>query len=565
MKFTARRNLISVILVLLLVVVWACGGEKTPAVPVDESAALKIRLRNDPTHLDPQRANSASDLGISRQLFRGLLWYDEGLNLIPMAAKEVPTEKNGGIRENGLLYTLKLKDGLKWSDGAPLTAADFEYSIKRLFDPALEAPRAAAYYDIKGAERYNTCKGCPEIELTRLRNDVGVKAEDATTLVLTLKNPRATILNLMAEPAFLPVRKDVVEKHGDKWTDPANFVGNGPFVLKERVLKERLVLAPNPNWWGSPSKVSSVILRIIPDNLDAFNAYLADDLDVVDVPPDQRATVERHPVLAKENTRLPLLETFAYFFNNRTPPFDNVQVRQAFALALDRDAFVSEVLYGVGRPAYSWLPPASPGHNDELGLQWKLNPSKARATLADAGYPGGAGLPQITVAYQTSGLSKIYAEFLQRQLSQNLAVQIELTALEPAAWNAAFNGGQYAIVANGWSFGGDPESSLVEIFGCQKYDGNNCAQLPRNNVTKYSNPEVDRIMQQATKERNAKRRATYYAKAEAIVVEDSPAVFMNHVIRNLLVKPRVRDLKTSQLDSLFSGQYFLERAYIAAE
>jgi oligopeptide transport system substrate-binding protein len=554
-------------LVLLLGMNAACGGGDDARSSADPSRDLNLSLRFEPTNLDPQRASVVIDIGIVRELGRGLLWNDEKLRLTPMAAKEVPTQKNGGISNDGLVYTFKLREGLKWSDGEPLSAADFEYGIKRLLDPGIKAVKAAAYYDITGAERYNTCKECSAGELARLREEVGVKAVDGKTLVITLHNLRVNFLYGMSHTSVFPVRKDLVEKFGDAWASPENFVGNGPFVIKELVPNDRLVLSPNPHWWGAQSRVKTVVFKIIPDLTDAFNAYLAGDLDVAEVPPEQTNTVAEDPLRRKENVRVPLLQTGSYNLNNRMAPFDNAKVRMAFTLAVNREAFIEEVVQGVGTKAYSWLPPASASHTKDLGLQWKFDPERARTLLAEAGYPNGNGLPAITYPYPKAGLHKSYAEFFQRQIEQNLNVSITLEPMESRDWTPrVINRKDYQVAFVNWAFSvADAESSMAEFFGCQKTEGDRCTELPANNLVQYANPNVDRFLQQALKEQDPRRRSKLYAKAEQFVVQDTPAIFMYYGARNILVKPYLRNLTTSPLDSLFAGQYFLELAYIARQ
>lgn len=543
-----------------------CGGgsDQVAALPAD-SATLRLHLGVAPTSYDPHRANITPNLGVTYQLFRGLFWYSPDLKLIPMMAKEIPTQQNGGISNNNLLYKIKLREDIKWSNGEALTAADFEYSAKRLLDPSGGASRAAGFFDIQGAEKYNTCKACPADELARLRDEVGVRADGPTTLIITLKNARATLPHIMTDAAFFPVSRTVVEKHGANWTAPENFVGSGPFVLKE-VSKDRVVLAKNPHWFGAPAKVGTVVFEIVPDLLQAYNAYLNGDLDVVEIPPDQKATVDKDPRRLAENVKQPLLQTRGYFFNLRMEPFDNPRVREAIALSLDRELFVRSVLQGVGRPAYSWLPPEVAGHSESLGKTLKFNEAKAREALAAAGYPEGKGLPRIVYPYRNNvGLDKLFAEFFQSELKRVLGVQVELDPIDPGPWGQALTQRKHQVWSAPWTFGVDGGSSLSEVFGCQRSENDSCVQFPGNNLSQYYDPDVDLLLQQAAKELSTDRRVSYYAKAEKEIVGDVPAAFMVNVQRNILVNPKVRDLVKTPLDGLFPGQYHLERAYIAKQ
>jgi oligopeptide transport system substrate-binding protein len=371
----------------------------------------------------------------------------------------------------------------------------------------------------------------------------------------------------MTHTSVFPVRQDLVEKYGEAWAAPENFVGSGPFVVNEFVPKTRLVLRANEHWWGPQSKVKSLVFKIIPDLTDAFNAYIAGELDIAEVPPDQTKLVDNDPRLRAQNSRVPLLITGSYNLNNRMPPFDNPQVRRAFTLALDREAFVAEVLQGVGERAYSWLPPSSESHTKQLGLQWKVDPQRAREELAKAGYPNGNGLPPITYTYPNAGLHPDFARFFQREIAKNLNVTVTIEPMELRDWTPkVVNRKEYQVAFVNWAFSvANPAEALHEFFACQKYEGDRCAELPLNNLVQYSNSDVDRTLQQAIKELDPKRRNKLYAKAERIIVDDTPAIFAYYAVRNIVVKPTVRDFITSPLDSIFPGQYFLERAYIARE
>jgi oligopeptide transport system substrate-binding protein len=442
-----------------------------------------------------------------------------------------------------------------------VVAGDFEYSLKRLLDPKLEAYAAGSFYDIRGAAKYNSCLECEEEELTALRKDVGVSAPNNTTLVITLSSPRVTLPYLLAGLAASPLRRDLVEGNPLNWTSPSKLISAGPFVLSEQ-SSEQIVLLPNPHWWGKSVKLDRVTIKIVPDPADALSLYLAGELDAVEVSPELQATVDADPKLIKQSSEQPSLQSSAYFLNLAQPPFDEPMVRQAFSVAVDREAFAKEVEGGTTLVAYSWLPKGMPGHEASLGRQWRFDPDKARKLLVDAGYPDGQGLPKITYAYGTVGNNAAYAEFLRDQLKANLGVTIELQPMEISAWREKFFSGQLQIAYLGWSAEyADPEDFLRELWTCQRYESGNCTAYADNNLVEYANPEFDRLMQLAAKESDAKRRLRSYAQAEKVLVADAPAIFMTNGVRRILIKPYVGGAVNTPLDAMVM-EFFLDRAYV---
>src|SRR5688572_29672972 len=256
-----KRLFIAAAMVLSLALV-ACGGSSqneqqttsNKAAPPDQQV-LRMRINGEPKTIDPSLVNFANEVSLTRQLFAGLFSYDESLKVIPQLATQVPTIDNGGLSKDGLTVSVKLKDA-KWSDGKAVTAADFVYGMQRVLDPKTAAPFASSYYSLLGAREYNTALGTKDApktltdaQLNDLRGAVGVKAQDDKTVVYTLRTADPSFLNRLASATAYPVRQDVVQKHGDKWTEAGNLVGNGPFMLGEWAHDLRLVLIPNPNFY----------------------------------------------------------------------------------------------------------------------------------------------------------------------------------------------------------------------------------------------------------------------------------------------------------------------------
>lgn len=530
---------------------------------------LRVHLTGEPRSLDPHKVTFGTETSIVRQLFSPLLWFDQDMKVIPWVAVEVPTRENGGISPDGLTYTYRLRPDVKWSDGRPLTAYDFEWSFKRAMDPRTAGRYTSLYYDVKGARELNEATQASDAEIARLKSEVGVEARDERTLVFTLKNPRPSFPQLTALWMMYPLRREVIERYGDKWTEPGNLIGNGPFVLKEWVHDDHITLVRNEHWFaplGDQPKLQTVIYRMIPDEAVAWAAYLNNELDISRVPPANRREVMTDAKWKNEMFRRPEPTTFALLFNNTVPPFDKREVRQAFGMAVDRDVLVNIVQQGVGRPVYSWIPPLVPGYDPELGKDiFPLNPTRAKQLLAQAGYPEGKGMPEIKITLRDNDMNRnLLVPFLQEQFRRHLGIELKAELLDSKSYQSAFSQGQFQLALGGWHADyPDQDNWLPNMFGCLRYEGARCVQYESNNVFKYSNPRFDDLARQAMQEPNAQRRDALWAEAHKVVIEDAAIapLYVRDVLR--VVKPTVRNLQYIALDSELPGEHYLFTVFIA--
>ncbi|MDP2726461.1 MAG: peptide ABC transporter substrate-binding protein, partial [Dehalococcoidia bacterium] len=479
--------------------------------------------------------------------FEGLLKFKEDLSLEPAVAKEVPSVANGGISADGKTYTLKLRNDVKWSDGKDVTAKDFEYSVKRMLDPKLAADYASFYYTIVGAEEFNSALGTKDkpktpdaAALAKLRDGVGVKAVDNYTLQFTITEPRASFLSLLALWPVYPIRQDIVEAKGDTWyTDPASYIGNGPFKVTEYVSKDHITLVPNANYYGAKPKLKKVTLLMGTDGAANYAAYLNGEREYTTVPAANVPVVQGDPNLKGQIVRGPRLATYALQFNVKSAPFDNPKVRQAFSMAFDRQTYIDKIRRGIGKPAFSWIPPGMPGYQADLGKQWDFNPAKAKQMLADAGYPAGKGLPSVSLQYANTGQNPDAAQFTQANFKDNLGVEIKLEPMDPPEFSKLVSGNRHQLAFFGWAADyPDPDNWLPELFGTGA----------GNNHTQYSNPQLDALMKKAIAEPDPAKRLDMWAQAQKTVVDDAPVIFLFHDERFILVKPYVKDLKITGLD-----------------
>ena len=512
----------------------ACGGGNDGQVTQELSPnqELRQRIAADPGTFDPQLASVAEEISIVKQLFRGLFTYDEELNVVPAVALELPTKANGGISEDGLTYTIKLRTDATWSDGAPVTAGDFAYAFQRLFDP--EAGAQGYYFSfytaIEGAEAAAFGEGPI--------SDVQVSALDEYTLQIQLVQEQSTLPVLLALWSASPLRQDVIEQYGDAWTEPGNLIGNGPFVLAQYAPEQRVVLEANPNYWGDDQPtLQRIVYRIIPEDSAALLAYQNNEIDVTVIPPADSARFEGDP----EQVRYAQLETFAILYNHQQAPFDNLLVGRAFSRAIDRDAYVRVVRGGVGAAALSWLPPGMPGSNADVGADLGFDPEAAQALLAEAGYVDGEGFPAITFTIADDATNRLTAEFLQGQLSENLGIDVKIETLEEDVFFDRLFEGDFQMSWLSWFADyADPENWLPEWFAT---DGG-------FNVLGYSNPVVDELLAKAaTAQLDETERMALYDQVHSLIIEDQALTPIFHPERNYLVKPHVAGLITTALDA----------------
>ncbi|HSW57639.1 MAG TPA: peptide ABC transporter substrate-binding protein [Dehalococcoidales bacterium] len=547
-------------LVLIMLVLSACGtgtspttsppGAQTTAPPAGVPQVMTVNLAGEPATIDPNKASWAPERTIIAQLFEGLMGFNPDLTLRADTAKEIPTVANGGISADGLTYTFKLRPEVTWSDGKKVVAKDYEYSIKRMLSPELAAEYASFYYDIAGAEAYNSAGDKDEATKAKLRDALGVKAVNDTTLQIKLAQPRSTFLQIMALWPSYPVLESVITKSGDKWTEAGTLIGNGPYVLAEWVHQDRITLKINNNYWKQKPTLTQINIKMIQDQNASFAAYKNNELDISGVPAGTEKSIMADPALSKEIVRYNELVTFAFQFNVTKAPFDNVKLRQAIATAIDRDAFINNVRGGVGKAALSWVPPGMPGHDPNLGKEYAYNPTKAKQLLNEAGYSDPSKLPEIKFTFNNAGLNPVMAQFLQGQMKDNLGINIVLDPMEAKAFTQFINSNQHQWAWFGWGADyPDPDNWLPELFGTKA----------GNNHTLYSNPAFDTLSKQAKQEMDNDKRMKLWAQAQEMVMKDAPIVTMFYRERFFLVKPRIQGLTTTGMDGQIPGDMFWTR------
>ncbi len=485
---------------------------------------LRFTLGAEPETYDPGLAVGQPDGRVARILFEGLTREDPR-TLAPLPGQAYRWEVSADRRT----YVFHLRPGITWSDGARVVAEDFRWSWLRVLDPATAARYSSMLYPIHNAERFNKgALAAPE--------SVGVAAPDDSTLVVRLTNPPPYFLDLTQFYTYLPVPRRVIERFGERWTRPGHVVGNGAFTLESWRQNDRFVFRRNPRYWNARAvRLAGLVAYTVEDLNTCTNLYKA---GVFDWNPSGYIPSEFVPYMRgyADFRHGDYQGTYFYSMNVTRKPFDNVWVRRALNLAVDRDAIADDLLKRSQRPWGDFTPDGYPGYRHPPGLGF--DPARARADLARAGYPGGRGFPRIEILFNTSDEHRRIAEALQAMWKRELGIQVELANMEWGSFLQAATGLHYDIARRSW-IGDylDPYSFLgLGVSG----DG--------NNRTGWSDRRYDALLARSTSEPDPERRLAILAQAESLLLADGPFIPIYHYSTNELVKPWVHGLYNTALD-----------------
>ncbi len=450
----------------------------------------------EPASLDPHLISGIPEHRIQMALFEGLIIYD------PKTANGIPgLAESWKISNDGKTYTFKLRKAT-WSDGVPITAQTFVDSWLRILNPETAAPYAwfPAMF-IAGAKEYNSGKTGPE--------SVQIKAIDERTFQVSLVGPLPYVIGALAHYSFSVVPIHAIKKYGKEWTDPKNFVGNGPFILESWKPQDRLTCIPNPKYWDrSAVKLDRVTFLPVDNNNTGYNLYINGECDEApNVPLDQMASVR----LRNDYHNSPRLGSYYYVIQNQKPPFNNPKIRKALAMSIDRKTLVEKITSRGELPAYSMVPPMS-GYNPASGNKEDI--ASAKQLLADAGYPNGKGFPKFEILYNTHEAHKKIAEFIQQQWEENLGIKCELLNQEWKTYLETRRQGDFQISRAGW-IGDymDPNTFLDMFVTGIEMTG-----------SRYSNPKYDELIKKASTMPSGKGRFDVLRQAEEILINQDQVV-----------------------------------------
>lgn len=470
--------------------------------------------------LDPHKIEGVPESNVNRDVLEGLIIND-------LQGRAQPGVAESWENKDFKVWTFHLRPNAKWSNGDPVTAQDFVYSWRRLADPKTASPYESylQYAQITNIDDIISGKKSPDT--------LGVKALDSHTLEVTLAEPVPYLIKVLAHPSMSPVPQKVVEKFGEKWTQPANWVGNGAYVVKDWVINERIVLERNPQYWDNAKTVVNKVTYLpISSEVTDVNRYRAgeDDMTYNNLPIELFQKLKKE--IPKEVHVDPYLCTYYYEINNQKAPFTDARVRTALKLGLDRDIIVNKVKAQGDLPAYGFTPPYTDGAKltapEWFGWSQEKRNEEARKLLAEAGYTKDKPLT-FDLLYNTSDLHKKLAIAVASIWKKNLGVNVKLENQEWKTFLDTRRQGNFDVARAGWCADYNEPTSFLNIM--QSNSSNNSAH--------YKNPAFDKLLVQALQAGSEDARAGLYQQAEQQLDKDSAIVPVYYYVNARLVKPYV--------------------------
>ena len=506
MPASPRRRSFALLSLLLALAFSGCKKNETPVERGDKTQTLELGNLSEPTDLDPQIITAQNDFNIVFTLLEGLTTPDaKDLHPTPGAAQ------SWEVSPDGLIYTFHLRPQARWSNGDPVTAQDFLYSWRRMLTPALGAEYSYMLYVVKNAEEFNTGK------LTDF-SQVGFAAPDRLTIQVTLKSPTPYFLSLVAHNSWFPVHQATVEKfgkltdRGTPWTRPGNYVGNGPFVLKEWRTNQIIRVEKSPTYWDAPHvELHGINFHPIESADTEERAFRAGLLHLTyEFPVDKLDTYRRQ--FPQELHITPMLGTYFYRLNVKKPPLNDVRVRRALAMSIDRETLVNAVLRTGQQPAFSLIPPSTAGYEPLAKIHEDV--PAAQKLLAEAGFPGGQNFPTMTILFNTNEGHQKVAEAIQAMWKKSLGINVNLQNQEAKVYESTMRAGDYQIGRYAW-FGDylDPNTFMTLMIS----NGG-------NNQTGWSNPEYDKLIDLAARTADGATRLKTFQQAEGILADQVPVI-----------------------------------------
>ncbi|MEF2072482.1 peptide ABC transporter substrate-binding protein [Consotaella aegiceratis] len=495
------------------------------------AGAVQLNLHNggDVTSLDPQRISGDWENRVAGDIYEGLMTEDVNAEPILGAAESYE------VSDDGLVYTFKLRDDEKWSDGEPVTADDFVFAFKRLMDPKNAAEYAYLQYTIKNAEAINTG------QIDDL-DQLGVKATDDKTLEITLERPTPYFLGALTHYTAYPLPKHLIDKVGDQWVQIGNIVTNGPYKPTEWIPGSHVLTEKNDQWHDADSlKIDGVKFFTLEDNSAALKRYLAGEFDILtQFPTDQYEWLQENR--PGEAHVAPFAGLYYYVMNSSKPPFDDVRVRQALSMAINREVIGPQIL-GTGElPAYGWVPPGMANYEGEdVKVDWADLPynekvEKAKELLSEAGYGPDKPL-NVTLRYNTNDNHKRIAVAIAA-MWKPLGVSVELYNTEVKVHYADLRQGDFEVARAGWLADyNDPDNFL-----------NLLKSGIEMNYGQWSNPDFDKLLDEANADTDMAERAKLLKQAEKIAMDDSAAIPIYFYASRNVVSPKITGFEDNAFD-----------------
>ena len=506
-----KRRLTTILALLSGFLLGSCGDGKSSAEKFAEERVLLIGNNSEPQSLDPHKATAVADGKIISTLLEGLVRPDptsDG-NILPGTAES--WQHNTDATE----WVFYLRKDARWSDGRHVQAHDFEYAYKRLLHPQFGGKYAEMLYPILGAEAYN--KGESEWE------QVGVKAINSHTLQLKLNGPTPHLLQLMLHFTWFPIPAHHVEANGgmldrrSNWSKQNNWIGNGAYIPRQHHFNNFLSVAPNPNYYRR-NELKNEGIRFLPivNGYTETRMYFGGKLHISNnVPPEMISyAAERAPL---DFCRDPYYCTIFYRLNTTRPPLNDVRVREALSLAIDRETLVQKVVRNAGSPAYGFTPAGAgftPSTSSAAKISQEERNKKAKQLLAEAGYSNGKEFPTLELMTTSRDVQRIMAETIQAMWAETLGIHVEIRSCEWTAYKAAQQSMNYDISSSSWSGDYLDPATFVELW---RAGGG-------NNNTGWSNHLFDAQLAAATTTGSKEQRLQHLQQAEQLMLQEHPII-----------------------------------------
>lgn len=524
-----------------VLLVTGCGDGKTTAEKKAVEGYLLLNNMAEPSGLDPQTITGLSESHIVGALFEGLVnYHPQDLRPIPGIAE------SWAMSADGRTWTFRLRPTARWSNGDPITAGDFLFSYERMLLPSFGAEYASMLHPVKGAKAFAAGQ-------SRDFRTVGFRSPDPLTLVIELEYPVPYFLQLVCHHSWIPVHPPTILKHGridslnTPWTRPGAMVSSGAFTLEAWEVARRVVVRKNPLYWNAGEvSLNAVEFRAIADLFAEERAFRGGELHLTGaVPPYKVAKLreQKDPRLRVD----PFLSTSYVWVNcdiKGNLPVDaaarkalgDPRVRRALGMAIDRNLIAEKVLRAGETPALHLTPPGTGGFQPVAA--WSEDLAEARRLLAEAGYPGGQGLPKFDYLYATSEGQQMVAQAFQAMWRQRLGVEIVLRNLEWKVYLAAMRKGEFHLCRGAWVGDYNDPNTFLEML----ISGNEL------NQANWSDAAYDRLLGLAARENDPVRRFAYFQEAEARLASQAPVLPVVFNKNKFLIRPEVKGWYPTLLD-----------------
>lgn len=490
---------------------------------------LLLGNSSDPMSFDPHLVTGVTESNINRALFEGLIRFDSSDDLATPGGVALEMTPD----ETSTIWTVKLRPGLKWSDGQPLTSEDFAFSYERMLTPALAADYAEMLYFLNGAEAFNKKK-------TTDFSTVGITVIDPLTFTLTLRGPTPFFREIVKHFIWYPLPKHAILKYGgialrgNAWAKPMNLVSNGPFRIKSFRRNDHIEVERNPYYWDA-ANVSLNGIRFLPISnvFTEARMFRNGQLHVTSGAAPEVVDLMKRDTPSQLRQE-PYYGTDLYRFNTTRKPLDDVRVRRALSMAMDRKSLCDSVYRGY-TPAYCWTPPTHDYNPPALAT---FDPDAAKKLMAEAGFKDGKGFPRLKLLIASRETATTLATAVQAMWKEHLGIEVEIENKEWTAYLVATHDLDYDIVAGGWVGDFVDPLTFLEMWS----PGNG------NNNTGWNSPEFAATLAESFQASDPEKRRDLLIKAETILLADAPFAPVAWKGKNYLIHPSVQGWNPMLLD-----------------